>query len=113
MPGAVQDKAIVVTGVGGGLGRTYARFLADDGALVVINDLGGVRNGSDWGTISNSIRPRHFAARKFDPPQGPGTAAHPRCRRRGPLAGRTCACRKRSAANLRRSRLSFSWGSGR
>jgi NAD(P)-dependent dehydrogenase (short-subunit alcohol dehydrogenase family) len=46
----VQDKVIVVTGAGGGLGRAYARFLADNGALVVINDLGGARDGSGSGT---------------------------------------------------------------
>lgn len=45
MPG-VQDKVVIVTGAGGGLGRTYARFLADNGALVVVNDLGGARDGT-------------------------------------------------------------------
>lgn len=46
----VQDKVIIVTGAGGGLGRAYARFLADNGALVVVNDLGGARDGSGSGT---------------------------------------------------------------
>ncbi|MGV0652774.1 SDR family oxidoreductase [Mycolicibacterium thermoresistibile] len=46
----VQDKVIVVTGAGGGLGRAYARFLAANGALVVVNDLGGARDGSGAGT---------------------------------------------------------------
>lgn len=49
MPG-VQDKVIIVTGAGGGLGRSYARFLADNGALVVVNDLGGARDGTGSGT---------------------------------------------------------------
>src|SRR6202023_733680 len=49
VPG-VQDKVIIVTGGGGGLGRAYARFLADNGALVVVNDLGGARDGSGSGT---------------------------------------------------------------
>lgn len=48
MPG-VQDKVVIVTGAGGGLGRAYARFLAANGALVVINDLGGARDGSGAG----------------------------------------------------------------
>jgi NAD(P)-dependent dehydrogenase (short-subunit alcohol dehydrogenase family) len=46
----VQDKVIIVTGAGGGLGRAYARFLTDNGALVVVNDLGGGRDGSGAGT---------------------------------------------------------------
>ena len=49
VPG-VQDKVIIVTGAGGGLGRAYARFLADHGAMVVVNDLGGARDGSGSGT---------------------------------------------------------------
>ncbi|WP_167104418.1 SDR family oxidoreductase [Mycobacterium sp. DL592] len=46
----VQDKVVIVTGAGGGLGREYARFLAANGALVVVNDLGGSRDGSGSGT---------------------------------------------------------------
>ncbi|CDO30942.1 MULTISPECIES: SDR family oxidoreductase [Mycolicibacterium] len=49
MPG-LQDKVVIVTGAGGGLGRTYARFLAANGALVVVNDLGGARDGTGSGT---------------------------------------------------------------
>jgi NAD(P)-dependent dehydrogenase (short-subunit alcohol dehydrogenase family) len=49
VPG-VQDKVVIVTGAGGGLGRSYARFLADNGALVVVNDLGGARDGTGSGT---------------------------------------------------------------
>jgi NAD(P)-dependent dehydrogenase (short-subunit alcohol dehydrogenase family) len=46
----VQDKVVIVTGAGGGLGRAYARFLAANGALVVVNDLGGARDGSGGGS---------------------------------------------------------------
>jgi NAD(P)-dependent dehydrogenase (short-subunit alcohol dehydrogenase family) len=48
MPG-VQDRVIVVTGAGGGLGREYALTLAREGASVVVNDLGGARDGSGAG----------------------------------------------------------------
>lgn len=46
----VQDRVIIVTGAGGGLGREYAKFLAAEGALVVVNDLGGARDGSGAGS---------------------------------------------------------------
>ncbi|MFF0449927.1 SDR family oxidoreductase [Streptomyces sp. NPDC004609] len=49
MPG-VKDRVIVITGAGGGLGRTYALLLARAGARVVVNDLGGARDGSGSGT---------------------------------------------------------------
>lgn len=48
MPG-LEDKVVIVTGAGGGLGRSYAHFLAANGALVVVNDLGGSRDGSGAG----------------------------------------------------------------
>ncbi len=49
MPG-VQDRVIVVTGAGGGLGREYALTLAREGASVVVNDLGGARDGTGGGS---------------------------------------------------------------
>ena len=49
MPG-VQDRVIVVTGAGGGLGREYALTLAREGASVVVNDLGGARDGTGAGS---------------------------------------------------------------
>jgi NAD(P)-dependent dehydrogenase (short-subunit alcohol dehydrogenase family) len=41
-----QDKVAIVTGAGGGLGRAYALELAKRGAKVVVNDLGGSRDGT-------------------------------------------------------------------
>ncbi len=49
MPG-VQDRVVVVTGAGGGLGREYALTLAKEGASVVVNDLGGSRDGTGAGS---------------------------------------------------------------
>lgn len=49
MPG-VQDRVVVVTGAGGGLGRDYALTLAREGANVVVNDLGGARDGTGAGS---------------------------------------------------------------
>ncbi|MFZ0907485.1 MAG: SDR family oxidoreductase [Mycobacterium sp.] len=48
MPG-VQDRVVVVTGAGGGLGREYALTLAKEGASVIVNDLGGSRDGTGAG----------------------------------------------------------------
>ena len=39
-------KVAIVTGAGGGLGREYALELARRGARVVVNDLGGSRDGT-------------------------------------------------------------------
>ena len=46
----VRDRVVIVTGAGGGLGREYALLLAREGAKVVVNDLGGARDGSGSGT---------------------------------------------------------------
>src|ERR1700743_2606379 len=48
MPG-VQDRVVVVTGAGGGLGREDALPLAREGASVIVNDLGGARDGTGAG----------------------------------------------------------------
>ncbi len=45
----VEGRVIIVTGAGGGLGREYAMLLAARGARVVVNDLGGARDGSGGG----------------------------------------------------------------
>jgi NAD(P)-dependent dehydrogenase (short-subunit alcohol dehydrogenase family) len=49
MPG-VEGRSVVVTGAGGGLGRQHALLLAERGARVVVNDLGGARDGSGAGS---------------------------------------------------------------
>ena len=40
-----DDRVVVVTGAGGGLGRAYALMFASRGAKVVVNDLGGNLKG--------------------------------------------------------------------
>ncbi len=45
-----DGRTAVITGAGGGLGRTYALELARRGANVVVNDLGGTADGSGSGS---------------------------------------------------------------
>lgn len=44
--GLLDGKVAIITGAGGGLGEAYARLFAREGAAVIVNDLGGPRDGS-------------------------------------------------------------------
>jgi len=44
-PVQFQDKVVIVTGAGGGLGRAHALLFAKHGAKVLVNDLGGSTQG--------------------------------------------------------------------
>ncbi|ASR01243.1 SDR family oxidoreductase [Gordonia rubripertincta] len=46
----LDGRVVVITGAGGGLGREYALCCAGEGARIVVNDLGGNRDGTGAGS---------------------------------------------------------------
>ena len=48
--GLLDGRVAIVTGAGGGLGREHALALAKEGAAVIVNDLGGARDGTGAGS---------------------------------------------------------------
>src|SRR5438270_4669087 len=50
-----EGRVAIVTGAGGGLGRAYALELARRGAKVVVNDLGGARDGTGHSDAAASV----------------------------------------------------------
>lgn len=50
-----DGRVAVVTGAGGGLGRAYALLLGSRGAKVVVNDLGGARDGVGKSNFADAV----------------------------------------------------------
>src|SRR3954469_22403496 len=44
--GALDGRVAIITGAGRGIGREHALLFAAEGAKVMVNDLGGARDGS-------------------------------------------------------------------
>jgi NAD(P)-dependent dehydrogenase (short-subunit alcohol dehydrogenase family) len=55
MPVDFSGKVAIVTGAGGGLGKAYALELARRGARVVVNDLGGERDGTGHSDAARAV----------------------------------------------------------
>ena len=50
-----DEKVVIVTGAGGGLGKEHALEFAKRGAKVVVNDLGGSVDGSGASDSANEV----------------------------------------------------------
>ena len=44
--GLLDGKVAIITGAGNGIGRAHALLFADEGASIVVNDVGGTRDGT-------------------------------------------------------------------
>jgi NAD(P)-dependent dehydrogenase (short-subunit alcohol dehydrogenase family) len=58
MANMLNDKVVLVTGAGGGIGREMALLAAREGAKVVVNDLGGAVDGEGSGSREGRRRNR-------------------------------------------------------
>lgn len=50
-----KDKVVIITGAGGGLGKSHALEFASRGAKVVVNDLGGSGDGTGSGDMADQV----------------------------------------------------------
>jgi len=53
--GLLDGKVVAITGAGAGIGKEYALLAAKEGAKVVVNDLGGSRDGSGASKVADEV----------------------------------------------------------
>ncbi|MFP6816126.1 MAG: SDR family NAD(P)-dependent oxidoreductase, partial [Pseudomonadales bacterium] len=53
--GEFEDKVVIITGAGGGLGKAHALEFARRGAKVVVNDLGGSADGVGSSSMADLV----------------------------------------------------------
>ena len=87
--GLLEGKVVVVTGAGGGIGREHSLAMAKEGAKVVVNDLGGSRDGSGAGSaMADKVVEEIKAAQGEDTPLFAAIRSHGVVRER-PLVNAT------------------------
>jgi NAD(P)-dependent dehydrogenase (short-subunit alcohol dehydrogenase family) len=70
--GLLDDKVVIITGAGNGIGRSHALLFASEGAAVVVNDVGGKRDGSEGGDPS----PADAVVKEIETAGGRAVASH-------------------------------------
>ncbi|MBX3217656.1 MAG: SDR family NAD(P)-dependent oxidoreductase [Labilithrix sp.] len=70
--GLLDEKVVIVTGAGNGIGRAHALLFATEGAAVVVNDVGGSRDGSGAGESS----PADAVVKEIEAAGGRAVASH-------------------------------------
>jgi NAD(P)-dependent dehydrogenase (short-subunit alcohol dehydrogenase family) len=53
--GLMDGKVAIITGAGNGIGRAHALLFAKEGARVVVNDVGGARDGTGAGSAADDV----------------------------------------------------------
>ena len=53
--GMLDGKVIAITGAGAGIGREHALLAAKEGAKIVVNDLGGARDGTGTSKVADQV----------------------------------------------------------
>ena len=94
--GLLDGKVAIITGAGGGIGRAHALLFAREGAKVVVNDLGGARDGA----AERRAAPANQVVEEISAPGGKAVA-EPRHRRDG--RGRRGDRRRRPSTRSARS----------
>ncbi len=70
--GLLDEKVAIVTGAGNGIGRSHALLFASEGASVIVNDVGGARDGSGSGGDS----PADAVVKEIEAAGGKAIASH-------------------------------------
>src|SRR4249919_1306964 len=98
-PLVFDGQVAIVTGAGGGLGRSHALELARRGARIVVNDLGGAVDGTGGSATAAEVVVAEIVAAGGEAVSNADSVATPRSRtsrRSCSIPSSTCTSRARS-----------------